>query len=1006
MNKRKTTSIALVAAVAISTVQLAYPADVFAHEQVNETSISEKYNYSKDISKTVLANAVEVGDEATLIEKLNNSSTDEKNPTIISLKNSIAITKQLEIKDGTYVKINGNGNSIYRDDEYINENPNTAISLIVINGVLDTENVTLDAKCDENINGFRVVEVKGTYNMYENTTIQNGYLPNGGGANVLISSENGVFNMNGGLITKGHGVNAGGVFVYGSDKGGTFNMYGGEISNNVGTNYGSAVVVYHGGQKANLYNGKIINNESTGERMGSNFYGGALYINSKDGTYISGDVEMYGNKTKYKDKNEYENVDIFCTSGTNGQSYPNIISKLNHKLNIYVAEDGNINHNILTKGSNKEGYKYTLTNEDLSMINTFSIMDKTYAIVLDGKENAIKYVEGVNVTFKKNDGTEESYTKAVEKNKEVSIPSNEFTREGYVFLGWSKKQNGEVVDKITADKDLELYAKWAKIDDYEIEYGTNKKISLGEDINISDYESSNTEVATVDTDGNITTKGVGETTISYNVNVANEKPQKVTFTLTVTKPSGTVAMIGKVPYTSLVDAVAVAEGKTIEVETEENGDAIEIKLDSALVIDKPMTINFNRTTLSKKATESNPSTKASYDNCLIKITSEGVIIQNANFDLSNGEEVAILVDGSNAASNVTLGGAVKASRQSTAGTEVEAPVVKMVGGDSGVTIKENATVNGTSNPSNGTADKVDIIVGTGASASNITNNNKTSGGGGNYIPSKPTYTHEEIIGSDRYDTAAKIADKLGSYDNIVLVNAESSMSDGLSASGLAGKENGAILLTKKDSIPKATMDRIKKVKKVYIIGGEAAISAKVANEITAAGIKVERLGGKDRVETSEIVAKKLGNYSYAFVVNGFKGEADAMSASAIAAKKGAPILLTNGKTSTHAKKSGVEYYVIGGNSVVDKSIADKYNAEVLAGKDRYATNKEVINEFYSGSDKVYIANGDKLVDALTASPLAKKDGIVLVNEKSDKSILKGKDTVQVGGMDFKIEFEK
>ncbi len=281
-----------------------------------------------------------------------------------------------------------------------------------------------------------------------------------------------------------------------------------------------------------------------------------------------------------------------------------------------------------------------------------------------------------------------------------------------------------------------------------------------------------------------------------------------------------------------------------------------------------------------------------------------------------------------------------------------------------------------------------------------------STGGGGVVA--PTYTHEEIIGSDRYETAAKIADKLGSYDNVVLVNAESSMSDGLSASGLTGKENGAILLTKKDSIPQATMDRIKKMKKVYIIGGEAAISKKVSDEITknVPNVKIERLGGKTRVETSEIVAKKLGNYSDAFVVNGFKGEADAMSASAIAAKKGAPILLTNGKTSTHAKKSGVEYYVIGGNSVVDKSIADKYNAEVLAGKDRYATNKEVINEFYSGSDKVYIANGDKLVDALTASPLAKKDGIVLVNEKSDKSILKGKNTVQVGGMDFKIEFEK
>ena len=314
---------------------------------------------------------------------------------------------------------------------------------------------------------------------------------------------------------------------------------------------------------------------------------------------------------------------------------------------------------------------------------------------------------------------------------------------------------------------------------------------------------------------------------------------------------------------------------------------------------------------------------------------------------------------------------------------------------------------------NGTMDNAgEIIIDT--NNGGITGNNPTGSGKVEYeytpsypsYPSKPTYTHEEIIGSDRYETAGKIADKLGSYDNVVLVNATSTMSDGLSASGLVGKENGAILLTKKDSIPQATMDRIKKVKKVYIIGGEAAISAKVANEITAVGIKVERLGGKTRVETSEIVAKKLGNYSDAFVVNGFKGESDAMSASAIAAKKGAPILLTNGKTSTHAKKSGVEYYVIGGDNVVDKSIADKYNAKVLAGKDRYATNKEVINEFYSGSDKVYIANGDKLVDALTASPLAKKDGIVLVNEKSDKSILKGKNTVQVGGMDFKIEFEK
>ncbi len=277
------------------------------------------------------------------------------------------------------------------------------------------------------------------------------------------------------------------------------------------------------------------------------------------------------------------------------------------------------------------------------------------------------------------------------------------------------------------------------------------------------------------------------------------------------------------------------------------------------------------------------------------------------------------------------------------------------------------------------------------------------------IPSKPirpTYDHTSIIGSDRYETAGKIADELGSYDTAVLVNATSTMSDGLSAAGLAGKEDATILLVKKDSIPKATMDRLKKVKKVYIIGGENAISTKVANEITAAGVKVERIGGKTRVETSELVAKKLGNYKKAFVVNGFKGEADAMSASAVAAREEAPILLTNGKTSTHAKKSSVSYYVVGGNTVVDKSIATKYNAEVLDGDDRYETNREVINEFYGASETLYFANGETLVDALTASTIAKDDGLVLVGRKSDNKILNRKNTIQVGGMNFNVDFEK
>ena len=280
-----------------------------------------------------------------------------------------------------------------------------------------------------------------------------------------------------------------------------------------------------------------------------------------------------------------------------------------------------------------------------------------------------------------------------------------------------------------------------------------------------------------------------------------------------------------------------------------------------------------------------------------------------------------------------------------------------------------------------------------------------------YTPSKPihpTYDHTRIIGSDRYETAGKIADKLGSYDTAVLVNATSTMSDGLSAAGLAGKEDAAILLVKKDSIPKSTMDRLSKVKKVYIIGGENAISQKVVNQLKKNNVKVnvERLGGKTRVETSELVAKEIGNYKKAFVVNGFKGEADAMSASSVAAREEAPILLTNGKSSKEDRKSGVSYYVVGGKSVMNDSIVKKYKAERISGDDRYETNREMINEFYGASETLYFANGETLVDALTASTIAKDDGLVLVGRKSDNKILNKKNTIQVGGMKFDVDFEK
>ncbi len=274
-------------------------------------------------------------------------------------------------------------------------------------------------------------------------------------------------------------------------------------------------------------------------------------------------------------------------------------------------------------------------------------------------------------------------------------------------------------------------------------------------------------------------------------------------------------------------------------------------------------------------------------------------------------------------------------------------------------------------------------------------------------PNKPGNITSKIVGKNRYETAAKIADELVknniSYNSVILVNSDKSMADGLSAASLSGKKNAPILLVKKDSIPTEAMSKIEKAKNVYIIGGEGAISKKVENQLK--GKNITRISGKDRYETSAKIANMLGGYKMAFIVNGAKGEADAMSVSSVAAKYGAPILLTNGKTSTHPIKAGVSYFVIGGRGVVSNQLADKYNADRIAGVDRYSTNRKVIDEFYYDSKKVYFAKGDTLVDALTASLLAKENGMVLVSKNANHKKLEGKEAVQVGGMDFEISFE-
>jgi len=284
------------------------------------------------------------------------------------------------------------------------------------------------------------------------------------------------------------------------------------------------------------------------------------------------------------------------------------------------------------------------------------------------------------------------------------------------------------------------------------------------------------------------------------------------------------------------------------------------------------------------------------------------------------------------------------------------------------------------------------------------------------VESKETIEKKLLAGNNRYETAVKVSEKWEKADNVVLVNALA-MADALAATPLAKLKDAPILLTDAGELTKATKERIEKLgaKNVFVVGGEGVVSKAVVAELEKAGLKVERISGVDRFETSAKVAKELDAKKVA-VVNGLNGRlADALSVAAPAAENNMAILLTNGKDLGAVKDAAKdkEAVVVGGSAVVADSIKSDLKAERLGGANRNETNAEVMKKFYGDKQvkSVYVAKDgaaqeNQLVDALAAGPVAGKEGAPIVLAGSDlsagqKKFLEGQGEVatvyEVGG---------
>ncbi|WLR41291.1 cell wall-binding repeat-containing protein [Bacillus carboniphilus] len=245
-----------------------------------------------------------------------------------------------------------------------------------------------------------------------------------------------------------------------------------------------------------------------------------------------------------------------------------------------------------------------------------------------------------------------------------------------------------------------------------------------------------------------------------------------------------------------------------------------------------------------------------------------------------------------------------------------------------------------------------------------------------YIP------HSRISGEDRYETSVEISKEWPKEETkyAVLTTGEE-YPDALAATPLAKKYNAPLLLSKEGEIPDVVVKELKRlgVKKVDIIGGEKALSSNIEKQLRDLDINFNRIAGKNRYETAIKVAEEVDPDPSEIVVATGEEFADALSIAPIAASQGMPVILTESDRVVEevglyiSQKNIDKSYIIGGEKAINRSVAGHFpNRERIFGKDRYETNKQIINTFIEGIDPsiIHVATGNNFPDALSGSAFA------------------------------------
>lgn len=243
--------------------------------------------------------------------------------------------------------------------------------------------------------------------------------------------------------------------------------------------------------------------------------------------------------------------------------------------------------------------------------------------------------------------------------------------------------------------------------------------------------------------------------------------------------------------------------------------------------------------------------------------------------------------------------------------------------------------------------------------------------------------------------------KFASADWVVVATG-ANYPDALAGAPLAYELGGPILLSHpRNGLSAAARAEVARLGATHalILGGAGVVPANVASQLAAAGVpagNISRIAGANRYDTSARIAMRLkaerggGAITTAFIATG-ENFPDALAASGLAARMGAPVLLVTprgvpSQTAAALSALGVtDTLVLGGPVAVPSAVSGRLPSPVrLAGADRYATAVKVAGWALDSSGAgfapgtVIVATGTNFPDALSSGVLGAVDSATTV----------------------------